>query len=120
MAEAASRIDRENRYLKISCVFGNNSSQGSSRQETEARYDEVVVYILRKMIYSGRTKGPTEKRINIAVDMSRTFGCIRSKHFLLFRTGCSLYEAGRGCVTSLRAMESCGGGWFKYRQRESA
>ena len=40
-----------------------------------------LLALLRKMIYSGRTKGLTEKRINVAVDMSRsTFGCIRSKH----------------------------------------
>ena len=70
MAEAASRIDRENRYLKISRMFGTRISQGSSNQETEARYDEV----------GGRTKGLTEKRINIAVDMSRTFGCKSFKH----------------------------------------
>ena len=47
----ASRIDRENRYLKISRMFGTGTSQGSSNQETEARYDEV----------GGRTKGLTEK-----------------------------------------------------------
>ena len=51
MAEAASRIDRENRYLKISRMFGTRISQGSSNQETEARHDEV----------GGRTKGLTEK-----------------------------------------------------------
>ena len=51
VAEAASRIDRENRYLKISRMFRTRISQGSSNQETEARYDEV----------GGRTKGLTEK-----------------------------------------------------------
>ena len=49
---------------------------------------KLLVYLLRKTIYSGRTKGQTEKRINVAVDMSRsTFGCIRFRNVCFFGLG---------------------------------
>ena len=62
VAEAASRIDRENRYLKISHVFGTKLSQGSSRQETEARYDEVARVPIEKNDIQWADKGAHRKK----------------------------------------------------------
>ena len=61
VAEAASRIDRENRYLKISHVFGTKLSQGASRQETEARYDEVA-RVIEKNDIQWADKGANRKK----------------------------------------------------------
>ena len=62
MAEAGSCTDRENRYLKISHVFGTKLSQGSSRQETEARYDEVARVHIEKNDIQWADKGANRKK----------------------------------------------------------